>query len=169
MASLAFELSRIRLPASARSMQGRYQRSHRRHIQKEVITLIIAVDFDGIICENKFPKIGNPNYEIISLIRQLFDKGHEVILWTSRTDQELIDAVNFCEDRGLRFCAINENAPSNISQYIDKYPQGTRKVYADVYIDDHNLEYVCENRSQEGSGQEWVIKYLKQLLSRRMK
>jgi hypothetical protein len=134
-----------------------------------VDTLIIAVDFDGILCENKFPSIGKANYEVISLIRRLIDMGHEVILWTSRTDNRLVEAVTWCEDYGLHFCAINENAPSNISQYIDKYPQGTRKVYADVYIDDHNLEYVCENRSQEGSGQEWVIKYLKQLLSRRMK
>lgn len=153
-----------RLPASARSMQGRYQRSYTEYIRKEVIILIIAVDFDGIICENKFPKIGNPNYEVISLVRQLIDMGHEVILWTSRTDQELNDAIEFCKDRGLHFCAINENAPSNISQYIDKYPQGTRKVYADIYIDDHNLEFVSEN-----DGFDWLLKYLRKLIKRRIK
>lgn len=26
---------------------------------------IIAVDFDGTLCENKFPEIGNPNWELI--------------------------------------------------------------------------------------------------------
>lgn len=103
--------------------------------------MIIAVDFDGILCENKFPEIGKPNYDMISLIRQLIDDGHEVILWTSRADEELNKAVRWCCDYGLRFCAVNENAPSNIEQYASKYPRGTRKVYADIYIDDHNLMY----------------------------
>lgn len=104
--------------------------------------MIIAVDFDGILCKNKFPEIGSPNYEVISLVRQLADKGHEMILWTSRTDDELKKAVDWCEDYGLHFCAVNDNAPSNKQKYEAQYPNGTRKVYADVYIDDHNLEFV---------------------------
>ncbi len=103
--------------------------------------MIIAVDFDGILCENKFPSIGAPKYEVISLVRQLIDKGHEVILWTSRVDEELIAAIDWCGDRGLHFTSINENAPSNIAKWKEKYPNGTRKVYADIYIDDHNAEY----------------------------
>ena len=103
--------------------------------------MIIAVDFDGILCENKFPEIGPPNYEIISAVRQLIDCGQEVVLWTSRVDAELEAAVKWCEDYGLRFCAVNENAPSNIQKYITKYPHGTRKVYADIYIDDHNIGF----------------------------
>lgn len=107
--------------------------------------MIIAVDFDGILCENKFPDIGSPNYEIISLIRQLIDKGHEVILWTSRADAELHSAIDWCNDYGLHFCSINENAPSNVEQYKEKYPNGTRKVYADIYIDDHDINYKMPN------------------------
>lgn len=103
--------------------------------------MIIAIDFDGILCENNFPAIGEPNYEIISLTRQLIDIGVEVVLWTSRTDNELKEAVAWCEDYGLHFSAVNENAPSNIEEYKSKYPNGTRKVYADYYIDDHNLEF----------------------------
>ena len=26
---------------------------------------VIAVDFDGTLCENKYPKIGEPNRELI--------------------------------------------------------------------------------------------------------
>lgn len=107
--------------------------------------MIIAIDFDGVLCESKFPDIGEPNYDIISLTRQLIDLGHEVILWTSRTGLELEAAIDWCGDRGLHFCAINENAPSNVEQYKLKYPQGTRKVYADVYIDDHNIEFFGED------------------------
>ena len=107
--------------------------------------MIIAVDFDGILCKNQFPAIGEPNYTITSKIQQLIDLGVEVILWTSRVDGELENAVAWCEKYGLYFCAINENAPSNIEMYKDKYPNGTRKVYADYYIDDHNLEFAYAN------------------------
>ena len=121
--------------------------------------MIIATDFDGILCENEFPQIGKPNYKVISLIRQLIDKGHEVILWTSRTGEELTSAVDWCGDYGLHFTEVNENAPSNRAKYEAKYPQGTRKVYADIYIDDHNLEYVMWN-SKHTSKDSMIIDYL---------
>ena len=121
--------------------------------------MIIAVDFDGILCENAFPEIGKPKYEVISLIRQLMDQGHETILWTSRADEKLVEAIQWCQSYGLHFTTTNENAPSNIEQYKIAHPDGTRKVYADIYIDDHNLEYVMDDDSED-----WVIKYLKKLL-----
>lgn len=107
--------------------------------------MIVAIDFDGILCENVFPDIGKPNYKIISQVRQLIDLGVEVILWTSRADDRLAEAVAWCDDYGLRFVAVNENAPSNIEQYKNEHPNGTRKVYADYYIDDHNIEF-CFDR-----------------------
>jgi hypothetical protein len=64
------------------------------------------------------------------------------VLWTTRNGEELKEAVEWCEDRGLHFCAINEPAPSNAAEYADKYPVQSRKIYADIYIDDHNLEYM---------------------------
>lgn len=104
--------------------------------------MIIAVDFDGILCENEsFPEIGKPIYPMISFVRELMDEGHEVILWTSRVDGPLQEAVKWCEDRGLRFCAVNDNAPSNWEQFASQYPNGTRKVYADIYVDDHNVHF----------------------------
>lgn len=104
--------------------------------------MIIAVDFDGILCENgSFPEIGKPIYPMISFVRELMDEGHEVILWTSRVDGPLQEAVKWCEDRGLHFCAINDNATSNREQFASQYPGGTRKVYADLYVDDHNVHF----------------------------
>lgn len=100
--------------------------------------MIIAVDFDGILFEDEFPGIGRPNYEVIMFVRQLIDEGHEVILWTSRTGGRLDEAVEMCDDYGLRFCAINENAPSNLAQYISVYPNPSPKVYADLYLDDRD-------------------------------
>lgn len=109
--------------------------------------MIIAVDFDGVLCDNDFPGIGLPKYEVISLVRQLIDLEQEVILWTSRTDAELESAVKWCSDYGLHFCAVNENAPSNIAKYREKYPNGTRKVFADTYVDDHSLGYVINRKA----------------------
>lgn len=130
--------------------------------------MIIAVDFDGILCENVFPDIGRPNYEIIMRIRQLIDQGQEVILWTSRVDKELQRAIEWCNDYGLHFCAVNENAPSNIEQYKTRYPNGTRKVYADFYIDDHNIEYRLYNTQYKSgcTSQERLCQFLDTLIKR---
>lgn len=106
--------------------------------------MIVAVDFDGVLCEDAFPDIGRPNYDMISFVRQLIDEGHEVILWTSRAGDRLAEAVDWCEDRGLHFCAVNENAPSNLAQYLVEYPTPSPKVYADLYLEDHDpwfMEY----------------------------
>lgn len=125
--------------------------------------MIIAIDFDGILCKDKFPEIGEPNYEVISLVRQLIDNGNEVILWTTRNGNELCNAVKWCDDRGLHFCSINEPAPSNHKEYEGKYDKESRKIYADFYIDDHNIEFVMELDSKK-----FLIKYLKGLVNRRV-
>ena len=122
--------------------------------------MIIAVDFDGVLVENRFPEIGPPNYEMVSLVRQLIDEGNEVVLWTTRNGEELTAAVDWCGDRGLHFCNVNGPAPSNANKYKDVYPTDTRKIYADVYIDDHNIEFVSES----GEGYNWAIKYIKELI-----
>ena len=122
--------------------------------------MIIAVDFDGVLCKNEFPEIGPPNYEVISLVRQLIDAGHEVILWTTRNGNELSNALEWCHNRGLHFCSINEPAPSNHEEYKDKYPTPSRKIFADIYIDDHNIEFVYNGRNPE----EHMIRCIRRIL-----
>lgn len=110
--------------------------------------MIVAVDFDGVLCRDEFPEIGAPNYRIISLVREIADAGHEVVLWTSRADDRLMEAVRWCEDRGLHFCAVNDNAPSNKAKYESEYPNGTRKVCADVYLDDKDPRFITTARNK---------------------
>lgn len=114
--------------------------------------MIIAVDFDGILAgdDAQFPDIGTPNYQMIKLIKSLVGDGHEVILWTSRTGQALSSALTWCFYRGLEFCAVNDNAPSNKAIYEAIYPEGTRKVCADLYIDDHDPAFILD-RKKSGS------------------
>jgi hypothetical protein len=99
--------------------------------------MIIAVDFDGIIVEDKFPEIGEPDMLVVECLKLLQQKGHKLILWTSRVDAKLAEAIDTCNWLGLKFDAINDGEPENLAQY------GTnpRKIYADIYIDDHSIWY----------------------------
>lgn len=108
--------------------------------------MIIAVDFDGILADTdvEFPDIGTPNYAMLKYIKELMLAGHEVILWTSRTGQALSNAITWCYYHGMDFETVNDNAPSNKAKYAKMYPQGTRKVHADIYIDDHNPGFMLD-------------------------
>ena len=93
---------------------------------------IYAVDFDGTLCENAWPEIGKPNYMLIQIIKALREKGDKFILWTCRTANRLDEAIAWCKEQGLEFDAVNENLPEIIGQFGTE----SRKVFADVYIDD---------------------------------
>ncbi|WP_372650246.1 BT0820 family HAD-type phosphatase [Draconibacterium sp.] len=95
--------------------------------------LTIAVDFDGTIVEHKYPKIGNELPFAIETLRALQKKGHKLILWTYRSEIELDEAVEFCKEKGLEFYAVNKNYPEE--KMNDKI---SRKILADLYIDDRN-------------------------------
>ena len=130
--------------------------------------MIVAIDFDGVLHDATvpFPGIGNPNYSMISFTREMIDMGHEVVLWTSRTGQALEDAVDWCGDRGLHFSAINDQAPSNKEKYTAAYPEGTRKVHADIYVDDHNCEFILtQMNAGYNEAIEMTISRLRRILS----
>ena len=93
---------------------------------------IIAVDFDGTLCENKYPEIGEPRLEVIERLLQEQRKGAHTILWTCRRGEELAAAIYWCVERGLVFDAINDN----LKYIVDEYGGDTRKIYADEYWDD---------------------------------
>ena len=97
---------------------------------------IIAVDFDGTLVEDKWPEIGEPNKEMFEFLKYL-QKEHNIklILWTSRTDRHLINAIEFCKAQGIEFDAINENIP----EVKALTGRDTRKVYADIYLDDKSI------------------------------
>ena len=94
----------------------------------------IAVDFDGTIVEHKFPDIGEEFLFAIETLKELQRQQHQIILWTFRSNKELDEAVEYCSRRGLEFYAINKNFPEEI--YDDTI---SRKINADLYIDDRNL------------------------------
>ena len=97
--------------------------------------LVFAIDFDGTLCENKYPDIGEPIQPIIDFCKTMKADGHKLILWTCREGELLAKAVAWCAERGLTFDAVNENLPERIEQY------GTdpRKIGADFFVDDRNV------------------------------
>lgn len=103
--------------------------------------MIYAVDFDGTLCRNAWPEIGEPNLELIRFLKQAQANGAELILWTMREGETLNQAVEWCSQHGLEFDVVNDN----LEKLKDAYNNNPRKVYADYYIDDHNmtLDQIC--------------------------
>lgn len=98
--------------------------------------LIFAVDFDGTLCENKWPEIGKAKPRMIEYCINLKACGHKLILHTCREGELLWDAIRWCaHNYNLTFDAHNENLPERIAQYGGN----CRKVSADFYLDDKNL------------------------------
>ena len=95
---------------------------------------VIAVDFDGTIVEHKYPAIGKEMLFAFATLRALQQKGHKLILWTIRTGDLLQEAVDYCKQNGVEFYAVNKNYPEEI---LDE--RTSRKLNADVFIDDRNL------------------------------
>ena len=58
---------------------------------------VIAVDFDGCLCGNRWPKIGEANYDAIHALKRLRGNGARLILWTCRTGALLDEAVVWCK------------------------------------------------------------------------
>lgn len=101
---------------------------------------IIAVDFDGTLCEDHFPEIGQPNWPLIYFLKEKQREGSKIILWTCRCGSVLNEAVSWCKKHGLIFDTVNANVPENIMQYGGS---DSRKIYADLYIDDRAENWTC--------------------------
>lgn len=98
--------------------------------------MIIAIDFDGTICQNKYPDIGEPMPLAIESIKELKELGHNLILWTCRKGEQLYNAVKWCKEYGIPFDLVNEYEPNNLRAFGGV---AGNKVFADIYIDDRNL------------------------------
>jgi hypothetical protein len=96
--------------------------------------MIIAVDFDGTIVKHKYPAIGKEIPYAVKTLKLFREKGHKIILWTYRAGKELEKAVKFCRKRGLTFDAVNNNFEGE--EFDNTY---SRKIYADIFIDDKNI------------------------------
>lgn len=95
--------------------------------------LIVAIDFDDTISpkeEDLIPRRLMPGAK--DAINWMHSLGCYIIVWTCRVGMLAEILEPFMKKEGVRFHVVNENAPF--------YPLPTsRKIYADVYIDNRNV------------------------------
>lgn len=99
-----------------------------------LMNLKIAVDFDGTIVEHAYPAIGKEKMFAFYTLRELQKHGALLILWTFRSGKTLDEAVDYCKANGVEFYAVNKSYPEEV---FDETV--SRKIDADVYIDDKNV------------------------------
>lgn len=98
----------------------------------------IAIDFDGTICTNAYPNIGEPKWALINEALKQQKAGAGLILWTCREGVYLSAAVAACESWGLHFDAVNQSLPD----WIKAWGTNPRKVAASEYWDDRAISVI---------------------------
>lgn len=104
--------------------------------------MIISIDFDGTIVENKYPDIGNPIPMAIPVINAWKKRGHTIIINSCRCGIHQARMEAWLIRNHVPHDYINENAPERIAQY----GCDCRKISADIYIDDKSIERVLDNQ-----------------------
>lgn len=98
--------------------------------------MILAIDFDGTICIDKYPAIGAPVPYAIDTIQTLHQQGHYIIINTSRDGIRLLEAINWLLAHEIPFDRVNDNHP----EVTAKYGSNARKIFADIYIEDRIID-----------------------------
>ena len=98
--------------------------------------MTIAVDFDGTIVEERYPKIGAEIPFAVQTLKMLIKDHHKLILWTVREGELLEEAVEWCRQRGIEFYAVNKDYPE---EDVEKNSHYSRKLKADIWIDDRSV------------------------------
>lgn len=97
---------------------------------------VIALDFDGTLCERAWPGIGEPKWPVIRAALEEQRQGALLILWTTREGEALDEALAWCKDVGLNLDGVNTSAQS----WKDAYQNDPRKIEATEYWDDRAVD-----------------------------
>ena len=102
--------------------------------------MIIAIDFDGTCVTHDYPNVGK-NIGSIPVLKALVDKGHQLILFTMRSEKGvksgkftsgLKDAVKWFKNNDIPLYGVQYNP-------TQKEWTSSNKCYAQLYIDDAAL------------------------------
>lgn len=107
----------------------------------------IAIDFDGCLCTEAYPEIGEPNWQVIQKAKQEQRAGAGLILWTVREGPLLQEAMDACKRWGLTFDAVNESLPD----WMEAYNNRPRKVGASEYWDDRAVRMCATPLIERGT------------------
>lgn len=99
--------------------------------------MTIAVDFDGTIVTHRYPEIGEELPFATDTLKMLIKEHHRLILWSVREGKLLDEALEWCRQRGVEFWAVNKDYPEENGTANNNH--FSRKIKADIFIDDRNL------------------------------
>lgn len=100
------------------------------------VPIILAIDFDNTISSsNSYPYIEGFKPLAPEYINQLAKDGYYIIIWTCRTGEALEIMQKFLDDNNIIYHKINEQHPA----LIELYKNDSRKIAADIYVDDKQL------------------------------
>lgn len=97
---------------------------------------ILAIDFDNTIAETEFPTIIGPVKNVGPILRQLKKEGWFIIINTCRGMHHEKDATEFLNIHEIPYDLVNKNHPDLCELFV----YDCRKISADIYIDDKNLD-----------------------------
>jgi hypothetical protein len=98
--------------------------------------IIIAVDFDGTLCRDKWPKVGEVDVPMVGACIDARRAGIFVILNTCRQGKDLMQALRAMNAYGLEFDRVNENREKGYRGHPE-----CRKIFADFYYDDKTFNW----------------------------
>ena len=93
--------------------------------------MYIAIDFDGTCVTHEFPYVGK-DIGAESVLHELLEKGHRLILHTMRGKETIQPALDWFSGKGIKLFGVNSNPTQ--WRWTD-----SKKVYAHLYIDDAAL------------------------------
>ena len=101
--------------------------------------LSLAIDFDGSIVDNAYPKIGNMKPYAKQVIHKLRDRGVKIYLWTPRKGDLLTEATNFLGKNEVHLDLLSDmdiakSGNKMVDAYIDyaAYPNKEEVNWEDV-------------------------------------
>jgi hypothetical protein len=100
--------------------------------------MYIAIDFDGTCVTHEYPEVGK-DIGAVPVLKRLVENGHKLILHTMRGEPKkgedrntIQEAVEWFKKNDIPLFGINHNK-------MQTYWTTSRKVYANLYIDDAAL------------------------------
>ena len=97
---------------------------------------VLAVDLDGTLLKDDHPALGKPIPGLDAVLKAVRAAGWVVVIWTVRTEDSKIR--KYLEEEGIPFDYINENPYGPAG--------GSRKIYADVYLDNRAIQFDGETK-----------------------
>lgn len=97
---------------------------------------ILAVDFDHTINMSNYPATGEERKNAGKYMRKLIEDGYGIVINTCREGLALAEAIKWMDEHEIPYHYVNCNFP----HLIKLFNADCRKISADLYIDDKNLQ-----------------------------